>query len=206
MTRGGGNRLRPAMAVGSIAAVLAPEFPLRTQRLLFRPYAEDDLDFLHDLHSRADVVRYLYWPPRDRQQARASLVQKMTATALCAEGDNLTPLIVLPDTGEPVGDVLLSWTSVEHMRGEIGYAIHPEHAGHGYATEAAELMLRLGFQQLGLHRIVGQLDGRNTASARVLERLGMRREACLRQNEYVKGRWADEVVYGMLADEWRARG
>jgi RimJ/RimL family protein N-acetyltransferase len=65
--------------------------------------------------------------------------------------------------------------------------------------------VRLGFKELGLHRIVGRLNGRNTASARVLERLGMRREAHFVQNQIVKGDWEDEVVYAMLEDEWRAR-
>jgi RimJ/RimL family protein N-acetyltransferase len=66
-------------------------------------------------------------------------------------------------------------------------------------------MLRLGFEGLGLHRIIGRLDGRNRASARVLEKLGMRREAHFVENEYVKGEWTDEVVYAILDREWRSR-
>jgi RimJ/RimL family protein N-acetyltransferase len=185
--------------------MLIPGFPLRTPRLVLRPYTRDDLDFLHELESHPDVVRYVSWAPRDREQAHASLAQKIAETALAGEGDNLTLLITLPGTGKRVGDVQLGWTSLEHRQGEIGYVIHPDHTGHGYATEAASLMLRLGFEDLGLHRIAGRMDGRNTASARVLERLGMRREACLLQNAIVKGEWTDEVVYAMLADEWRAR-
>ena len=67
------------------------------------------------------------------------------------------------------------------------------------------MVLRLGFEGLDLHRVCGRLDGRNAASARVLERLGMRREAHLVQNEIVKGEWSDEVVYAMLRHEWDAR-
>jgi len=63
-------------------------------------------------------------------------------------------------------------------------------------------MLRLGFEQLGLHRIVGRLEARNAASAAVLERLGMRLEAHLRENEWVKGEWQSELVYAMLETEW----
>ncbi|MGH3626351.1 MAG: GNAT family N-acetyltransferase, partial [Sciscionella sp.] len=125
--------------------MLVPEFPLRTTRLLLRPYRETDLDFVHDVQSRPEVARFVYWPPRDRDQARESLRMKMAATALRAEGDSLTPLIELAGTGEPIGDVLLHWTSEAHSHGEIGYVIHPRHAGRGYATEAAGLMLRLGF-------------------------------------------------------------
>ena len=135
---------------------------------------------------------------------RASLGQKITKVALRAEGDNLTLLLVLADTGEPVGDVQLCWTSAEHRQGEIGYVIHPDHAGRGYATEAGRLMLQLGFEELELHRIEGRLDPRNTASARVLEHLGMRREACLVHSALVKGEWTDELVYALLADEWQS--
>jgi len=66
-------------------------------------------------------------------------------------------------------------------------------------------MLRLGFEEYGLHRIVGRLDARNTASARVLERLGMRREAHFRQNEIIEGEWTDEFVYAILRPEWQER-
>ena len=80
----------------------------------------------------------------------------------------------------------------------------PNHHGHGYGTEGARLMLRLGFEVLGLHRIIGRCDARNTASARVMERLGMRREAHLIENEWVNGEWTDELLYAMLDHEWRA--
>ncbi len=71
-----------------------------------------------------------------------------------------------------------------------------------HATEAGREMLRLGFESYGLRRMIGRLDGRNEPSARVLARLGMRREAHFVQNEFVKGEWADEVVYAMLHHEW----
>jgi RimJ/RimL family protein N-acetyltransferase len=184
--------------------VLTPELPIRTERLLLRLYTEDDLDDMYDIQSRPEVARYLYWGPRDQDQARESLGKKIVSSTLRAEGDDLTLAVVLPETGKVIGDVLLVWVSREHRQGEIGYIFHPAHGGHGYATEAAQVMLRLGFEGLGLHRVIGRLDGRNTASARVLERLGMRREAHLVQNELVKGEWTDEVIYAMLEDEWRA--
>jgi RimJ/RimL family protein N-acetyltransferase len=177
----------------------------RTARLILRPYTLDDLDDLYALQSRPDVTRYLYWGPRDRTQVRESLEQKINATALEKDGDSLTFAVTLPQTGRLIGDVQLNLVSREHRQGEIGYIFDPGHGGHGYATEAAETMLRAGFEEFGLHRVVGRLDGRNTASARLLERLGMRREAHFVQNEIVKGEWTDELVYAMLAEEW-ARG
>ena len=95
------------------------------------------------------------------------------------------------------------WLSQEHRSGEFGCVIGPEHQGRGYATEACELMMRLGFVDLRLHRMVARCDARNTASARVLEKLGLRREAHFVENEFIKGEWTDEVVYATLATEWR---
>jgi RimJ/RimL family protein N-acetyltransferase len=185
--------------------MLTPDYPLRTARLALRPYAVDDLDALHDIQARPEVTRYLLFDARDRDQARRSLAEKIQAAGPDGEGGNLTLAVVLPQTGALIGEVLLFFRSREHAQGEIGYMFHPDHAGHGYATEAARVMLRLGFEEYKLHRIVGRLDARNTASARVLERLGMRREAHFRQNEIIKGEWTDELVYAMLRDEWQAR-
>lgn len=117
------------------------------------------------------------------------------------EGHGLVLVATLRNSGEMVGDVLLRWVSQTHRQGEIGFILHPDHHGHGYATEAGEVMLKLGFGDLGLHRIVARCDARNQASVRVMERLGMRREAHLRENEFVKGEWCDELVYAILAAE-----
>jgi RimJ/RimL family protein N-acetyltransferase len=185
--------------------MLRPTFPLETERLLLRPYSADDLESFHDLARREDVNRYLYSEPRDRDEAREALARVAGKTAIDDEHNDLLLAVLLKDSGVIIGHVTLERASREHRQGEIGYVLHPDHQGHGYATEAATVMLRLGFDGLGFHRIVGRLDARNAASARVLERLGMRREAHLRENEFIKGEWCDELVYAMLATEWQAR-
>jgi RimJ/RimL family protein N-acetyltransferase len=185
--------------------MLRPVYPLETNRLLLRPYAFDDLDALHDLERRAETARYLYNQPLTREQAKALLDRRRTQVAIDEDGDQLVLVLERKAAGGLIGHVNLHRTSREHRQGEIGYVLHPDHQGRGYATEAAALLLRLGFSELGLHRIVGRLDARNAASARVLERLGMRQEAHLRENEFVKGEWADELVYAILAREWRER-
>jgi RimJ/RimL family protein N-acetyltransferase len=188
--------------------VLRPDYPIKTRRLILRPFTEFDLEDLYAIQSLPEVARYLYWEPRDREQVRQALLSMVRGWALMTEGDVLALAVVLPSAGLPsagtvIGDVILKWSSVQHRQGEIGYVFHPGHGGHGFATEAATALLRLGFDDLRLHRIIGRIDGRNTASARVLERLGMRREAHFIQNEIVKGEWTDEVVYALTEDEWR---
>ncbi|GAA3133553.1 GNAT family protein [Planomonospora alba] len=185
--------------------VLEPAYPIRTERLLLRPFTPDDLDALHTIQSLPEVARYLYWGPRDREQTREALHAKTTQTALRDEGQALSLAVEIAATGELIGDALLFWHSRTHRSGEIGYVFHPGHHGRGYATETGHALLRLGFDGLDLHRVTGRLDARNTASARVLERLGMRREAHLVENEWVKDEWTDEVVYAILQREWRMR-
>jgi RimJ/RimL family protein N-acetyltransferase len=101
--------------------------------------------------------------------------------------------------------VNLSLGPPEHRQGEIGFVLDPRHQGRGYATEAAAALLALAFETYGLHRVTGRLEPRNAPSARVLERLGMRREAHLIENEWVKGEWQSEVIYAMLDREFLTR-
>lgn len=187
----------------TFVGVLEPAFPLRTARLDLRPYEEGDLDDLRAMQTLEEVTRYLYWDVMTEQELRESLEKKRTRVALRHEGDGLNPVAVLRETGEVVGDAALLYLSEAHRTGEVGFILKPAFQGRGLATEMAAEMLRLGFEEMGLHRIIGRCDARNTASWRVLERLGMRREAHLLQNEWVKGEWCDELDYALLADEWR---
>lgn len=185
--------------------MLRPTFPIVTERLLLRPFGPADLDALHAIQSRSDVTRFLYWEARSREEVQAELDVRARRTGLEVEGDRLVLALELRDSDELIGDVNLQWLSSEHRQGEIGFVLHPDHHGRGYAAEAALVLLALGFDELGLHRIIGRCDGRNDASARLLEKLGMRQEAHLRENEIVKGEWTDELVYAMLDREWATR-
>ncbi len=187
--------------MATIRRMLRPSEPIRTERLLLRPFTVEDLDAVAAIVGRDDVNRYLYAGPRTRAEAAAALEQLRANDRIDESHDSLVLAAEHPEHGV-IGYVLLRLTSREHRQGEIGYVVHPDHHGHGYATEAAAVMLRLGFEELDLHRIVAQLDARNAASARVAVRLGMRREAHLRENEFVKGEWADELIFAMLRAEW----
>ncbi|WP_250004120.1 GNAT family N-acetyltransferase [Actinoplanes sp. M2I2] len=181
---------------------LRPDYPVRTERLLLRPLATDDVDALLAYRSRPEVCRYVPFEPMDRDLIADRLAGPWARTELTEEGQSLTLGAVLADTGRLIGDVVLFWHSSHHRGGEIGYVFNPDFAGRGYATEAASAVLRLGFEDLGLHRIVARLDERNEASARVARRLGLRQEARLVDNEIFKGEWSTELQFAMLADEW----
>jgi RimJ/RimL family protein N-acetyltransferase len=180
-----------------------PAWPLNTKRLLLRPFAPDDLDALHAMQSDEGVARWLYNEPRSLEETRELLARKVGGSSVGGEGDWLGAAVVLRETGELVADIALLWASESHRQGELGFIVHPAHQGRGYATEASRPILAFAFETLGLHRVVGRLEARNAASARVLEKLGMRREAHLVENEWVKGEWSSELVYAVLAREWR---
>jgi RimJ/RimL family protein N-acetyltransferase len=179
--------------------------PIETDRLMLRAFQPGDLDVVHAIRSDPGVVRYLYWDVHTRDEARAVLEQRVAFRGIREEGDVLAVLAVLRSTGEVVADLILRCLSTQHAVGEIGFIVLPAHQGRGYATEAGRAILRIGFDDVGFHRVVGHLDARNAASARVLEKLGMRREGHFVENEWVKGEWQSELVYAILDREWRAR-
>jgi len=180
--------------------------PIETERLVLRPFRESDLDAVLAMQSSPEVARYLYWGPRTEAEALEALGKKIAARAIHADGDALSLAGVLKTTGALVADVVLWLASEQHRLGEIGYIVPPEHRGRGYATEATSPLLHIAFKDLGLHRVIGRVEARNVGSARVLEKLGMRREAHLVENEWVKDEWQSELVYAILDREWREVG
>jgi GNAT superfamily N-acetyltransferase len=122
-------------------------------------------------------MRYLYGEPRSRAEAQHIVAQRARQQTLEQVGDCLVRAMERRDSGVM-----------------IGFVLHPDHQGQGYGREAASEMLRLGFEGLALHRIFGRCDSRNDASAQLMERLGMRREAHFHENERFKGEWSDEHV------------
>lgn len=177
---------------------------MHTERLLLRPFEESDLQALHTMQSDEEVVRYLYHDVRSLDEVRVSLGRKMGSISIKGEGDGVTAAVILRDTGELVADVSLWLVSEGHEQGELGFVVHPAHQRKGYATEASRRMLEFAFMTMRLHRVIGRLEARNVASARVMEKLGMRREAHFIENEWVKGEWQSEFVYALLAEEWAA--
>ena len=176
-----------------------PTLPIETDRLRLRPPEPEDLAPLHAIMSREDVARWLYWEPRSVEDVSRALDRQINQDRT----KELALVAELLTSGELVGHVTLTLGPAEHRQGEIGFMFHPAHQGRGYATEAAHAVVRLAFETYDLHRLYGRLEARNLASARVLEKIGMRHEAHLIENEWVKGEWQSEAIYALLAREWR---
>jgi RimJ/RimL family protein N-acetyltransferase len=177
-----------------------PDLPIVTERLTLRLFTMADLDDVWAYMRLPEVGRHMLWTARDRDESREALARMVAETGLEKDGDYLT-LAVTRD-GAVLGHVELGLVSAEHQQGEVGYVFHPDHQGKGFATEAAHVMLRLGFAELGLHRIIGRCSARNTASAKLLRRLGMRQEAHFVDCRKVNGEWREELVFAILQRDW----
>jgi RimJ/RimL family protein N-acetyltransferase len=204
--RGGSDQTptwaRRRTTLSDAVSTYTPIWPMHTERLLLRPFEEGDLAALHEMQSDEEVVRYLYHDVRSLDEVRPALARKLAGKAISGEGDGLSAAAVLRDTGEFVGDISLWLVSEGHAQAEVGFVFHPAHQRKGYATEAARRMLDFAFTTMGVHRVIGRTEARNAGSARVLEKLGMRREAHFVENEWVKGEWQSEFLYAVLAAEW----
>lgn len=184
--------------------MLCIDLPIATARLILRPFRPEDAEDVCEYQRRPDVARFMRWEPRGPEDVRVAVERMARETTLDSDGDCLSLAVVEPGTGTVVGQVELVLISAEHRQGELGYVFHPAHQGKGFATEAAFAVLHLAFDALELHRVIGRCHADNAASAGLLERLGMRREAHFIGTEFFKGAWRDDLVYSLLRREWRA--
>ncbi|HEY2053192.1 MAG TPA: GNAT family protein [Solirubrobacterales bacterium] len=175
---------------------------IRTERLLLRRFRTDDLDRLTAIKSLPEVARFLYWEPESRAEVEPLLARRIGATRLELDDDAVTLAVERREDGLLLGDVTTFLRSVAHRQVEVGYVFHPDAGGKGYATEATRALVDLAFDDLSAHRVFARTDARNTASAALLQRLGMRQEAHFREAEIFKGAWGDELVFAILDREW----
>ncbi|MDR6861817.1 GNAT family protein [Phycicoccus sp. 3266] len=180
--------------------------PITTDRLVLRSLRPGDERHVFAYRSLPDVVRYIPGEPKTLEQVQDMVAERATAGRI--EPSQPVCTLAVDLDGRVIGDVLLHLDGPDGHDGrqaEIGWVLAPDMQGMGYATEAARALVRVAFEELGVHRVWAQLDGENTASARICERLGMRREAWFERGSWFKGRWTDLAVYAVRADEWGAR-
>ena len=189
-------------------ALAPPDLPLRTGRLLLRAVVPQDREALAGYCSDPAVTRYLPFPALDEAGLDARLGRMVAGNAPSVPGEALA--LAVEFGGVMIGDLMLRFTASHAPEqppaiAELGWVFSPAYAGRGLATESARALVDLAFSHYPLHRLMAQLDPRNTASARLCERLGMRHEAHTREDFADRdGGWSDTAVYGLLRREWAA--
>jgi ribosomal-protein-alanine N-acetyltransferase len=188
-----------------IAATLAglPAFPrLHGRRVDLRGPTPDDADDVFALFSDPGVMRY--WsraPMRERGEAEGLIVEMLEAF----ERRELINWVIVDADDRVAGTCTLFHFDPRHRRAEVGYALRSDHWGRGLASETVSSAIDWAFNTLDLHRVEADIDPRNQASRRVLERLGFRSEGVLRERFFVGDSATDSELFGVLASEWRER-
>lgn len=170
-----------------------------TPRLNLRWLDARDVPALYDIFSDPETVRYWSGPPLARIEEAEILLAEIQA--FYASGTLYQWGIAGRIDDRVIGTCTLAAISVPHRRAELGFAVKRGHWGQGYASEATAAVVRFAFQTLGLHRLEADVDPRNTASIRCLERLGFRREGYARERYHLGGEVQDAVLYGLLRKE-----
>lgn len=179
---------------------------LDTERLILRPFSNEDAGAVHAYASNIDNVRYMIWGPNDEKDTAAFISE-------CVRKQSETPrrdydfAVTLKDSGKLIGGCGI-YLNPDLTEGMLGWILHMDYWRQGYMPEAAMALLRLGFEKLGLHRIYATCNAENYGSWRVMEKCGMRREGHCIKNRFgrvgTERRWYDEYHYAMLEEEWKA--
>jgi len=174
---------------------------LTTERLILRDFIADDWQAVMAYQSDPRYLKYYEWTERTPEAVQEFL-------SMFLDQHNERPrihfqlVVTLKESGRLIGNCGVRMDKAGAHQADIGYELDPNFWSKGYATEAARRMVRYGFEELGVHRIWSWCIAENTASAHVLEKLGMRQEGRLRDAEYFKGRYWDTLMFGIVREEW----
>ena len=173
---------------------------ITTQRLLIRPFLEQDCDSLYEYLSDPGIYEFEPGEPISLEQARAVTLERSRGTIFWA--------VVLQETQKMVGHLYFMQTEPpEFLTWELGYIFNPRFQNNGYASEAAAALIHYGFEHLGIHRVMAHCNPNNIASWRVLEKIGMRREGYFRKNVFFNlaedgsPLWVDTFEYAILNED-----
>lgn len=173
---------------------------IETKRLVLKDFAPGDWKTIHDYSSDPKVVRFVPFGPNSLAQAKA-YHRLLLRVRREKPREDFCFLIFSKTEGLPVGGCRLNSKGSVHKDASLGYVLIRRHWGKGYATEAAKALIHFGFSKLKLHRIWATCDTRNKASARVLEKAGMKREGLLHRNVFQKGKWRDSYLFAIIKKE-----
>ncbi|MDT0317744.1 GNAT family N-acetyltransferase [Streptomyces millisiae] len=172
---------------------------LTHQRLTLRELLLDDVDDVHAVYGSPEATRHLSFEPRSREQV-GLIVARSMVSAVAPSRTEYALAVCEADSGQLVGLARLALEG--QQAATIGFAIRPDRWGIGHGSEVVQLLLALGFDVLGLHRIWAARSPENAASRAVLERAGLVEEGRIRDHVHVRGAWRDSIVHSVLENEW----
>lgn len=182
--------------------MILPDPELSTPRLRLSRLLPDDAPALHAYRADPEVCRYQSFVPGPLRDAE-EFIARLLPNAFDTPGTWFQFGIRLRETELLVGDLGAHFLAADPRQVEIGFTLAPERQGRGLATEAVRGLLDHLLGPCGKHRVIASVDPRNAPSLALLRRIGMRQEAHFRRSLWFKGEWVDDLVFAILAEEWR---
>ncbi|HOA14775.1 MAG TPA: GNAT family protein [Bacillota bacterium] len=177
--------------------------PITTDRLTIRLLEEKDAEVFFRYRTMPEIYEYQSWVPESLESIRKFTIANATAPSF-QPGVYTQLAIIKRQDGSLIGDMAVILKD-DGAQAEIGFSLIPENQGKGYAAEAVTAIISHLFYEIGLHRIFASVDPDNKKSIKLIERLGFRLEAHFKKSYLMRGSWYDDCIYGMLAEEWKAR-
>ncbi|MFC2139985.1 GNAT family N-acetyltransferase [Bacteroidota bacterium] len=174
---------------------------ISSERLILEPLSKEDAQAMLNYRSLPEVYKYQGWQPENVDDAEKFILKHNTMES----GGWMQLAIRLREDGKLIGDCGMHFIDDEFKQIEIGFSLSPVFQGKGYATEAVSCLLDYIFTTLRSHRVYGSCDPDNLSSIKLMTRIGMRKEAHLKESIWFKGRWADDVICAILDHEWQKR-
>ena len=177
------------------------ENTLQTERLILRDFKEDDWQDAHEYGSDPESVKYMPFGPNTEEETKAFISRALARQAEFPRSFYDFAIVKKSDR-KLIGSCSINIVNAENKEAMVGYIINRNYWNQGFAAEAARAVVGFGFEKMGLHRTIASCDPANTASYRVMEKIGMQREGHLRQERMFKGVWRDFLLYSILENEW----
>ncbi|MDF2821396.1 MAG: N-acetyltransferase [Clostridiales bacterium] len=178
---------------------------LSTKRLELREFQTSDFEDVHAYGSNIDNIKYMIWGPNNEEDTR-NFLEECIGWAEKSPRLHYDFAITLKDSGQLIGGCGI-YLNKDQTEGMLGWILHKDYWKQGYMPEVGKRLLKYGFEELNLHRLYATCNAENYGSYRVMEKIGMRKEAHFIQNRYGRvgsdNKWYDEFHYGMLSEEWR---
>ena len=176
---------------------------IETDRLLIREFTLDDFDAVHKYATNPNVIKFMTWGPNTETETKQFLQSKLQSQVVKPRASYDLAITV---DGIPIGGGGLTLHDQKSGEAELGYCLDEPYWGKGLGTEFAVAMVRYGFEELDLHRIIAKCDPESHGSYRIMEKIGMTKEGHLRENQRIRGKYRDTLIYGILRGEWESTG
>jgi len=178
--------------------------PIQTKRLTLRRLVTDDAQAVHAYRSDPIVVKFQSWKPRTLSETK-SFLEQLAQVEPNRPGTWLQLGLETKTDKTLIGDCGIRFPADDSFQVELGMTLMPACQGQGMASEALQAILDYVFGQLDKHRVFASIDPRNESAIRLMNRAGMRQEAHFRKSLLIDGEWVDDLIFAILASEWREK-